>query len=139
MMKESPTPDSILRQILDLEKYVSGMDIHRMNHQKIYNQINLILSDANISTLNSFNDIEISNEIISIALKTSQALPYELLLLISIQLKKLNAAGEFFTKKINRSVIRQKQKQNWEKRKPWFLLLIAIMICLVIFVLGNQP
>ncbi|MGK2862932.1 MAG: J domain-containing protein [Chitinophagaceae bacterium] len=139
MMKETLTPDAILRQMLDLEKYVSGMDIHRMYHQGLYDQIISILSDENINTVNTLNDPGISNEIILIALKTSQALPYDFLLPVSLQLKKLDVADGPIKTKIDRFIIQQRQDQYWEKRKVWIVLLIAFLICLLIFLTGNLP
>ena len=134
---ETITPVSILKQMLELDKYVSKLDIHRMYHEGLFNHINTILSDENISTLNFFNESHINNEIIVTALKSANALPYRFVTPLTKQLKKLAAKNEFINNKIDQFMRQHKQINYWERRKIWVVLFIVLLISLVIFFSGN--
>ncbi len=135
--QETKTPVTILKQMLELDKYVSKLDIHRMYHEGLFNHINAILSDENISTLTYFNEPGINNEIIHTALKSSHALPYHYVAPLTGQLKKLAASDELINRKIDRFMRQHKQINYWEKRKIWVVLFIVLLISLVIFFSGN--
>jgi len=135
--QETITPVSILKQMLELDKYVSKLDIHRMYHEGLFNRINTILSDENISTLNSFNESYINKEIIITALKSANVLPYRFVTPLTDQLKKLVVNDEFINKKIDQFIRQHNQINYWEKRKIWVVLFIVLLISLVIFYSGN--
>jgi molecular chaperone DnaJ len=87
--QETITPVNILKQMIGLEKYVSKLDIHRMDQQGLFDYIQNILCDSTINTLNSFNETGINNEIILITLKSGRTLPYSLVMPFTERLKKL--------------------------------------------------
>ena len=135
--QETITPVTILKQMLELDKYVSKLDIHRMYHEGLFNHINTILSDENISTLNSFNEPLINKEIIISALKISVALPNRFVNLLTDRLKKFTSNDELVNKKIELLIRQHKQINYWEKRKIWVVLFIVLLLCLIIFISGN--
>src|SRR5215470_17327939 len=56
---EAITPVSILKLSLELEKYVSSLDVHRMNKEGLYDHINELLSSDTIDKLNQYNETAI--------------------------------------------------------------------------------
>ncbi len=137
-IKQEPiTPVTILKQILELEKYVSKLDIHRIHHEGLSDHINTILSDENISIVKSFNEPCINKEIVFAALRCGQALPYRLIAPLSFRLKKLSVNDELIDNKIEQFILKHKQNNDWEKRKIWVVLFIVLLLCLIIFISGN--
>ena len=136
--QESITPVTILKQMLDLDRYVSKLDIHRMYYEGLFNHITTILSDENISILNSFNDPAINNEIILSALKSGNALPYRFVAPLLERLEKLATNDLLINKKKEQFVRHHKQINYWEKRKVWIILLIVLLICIGIFFTSNN-
>ena len=136
--QETITPVNILKQMIELEKYISKLDIHRMDHQGLFEYLKNILPDLTISTLNSFNESGINKEIVLMSLKSGRVLPYQLALPFAVRLKNLVISDELTTKKIDQFVRQHKQTDYWEKRKVWIILLIVLLICIGIFFSSNS-
>ena len=138
--QETITPVNILKQMIELDKYVSRLDIHRMDQQGLFDYIQNTLSDSTIETVNSFNEPDINKEIVLIALKSSKTLPNNLVTPFTERLKKLTLTNELTIKKIDQFIRHHKQIDYWEKRKVWIILLIVLLICMGIFFSSdNQP
>lgn len=137
--QETITPVNVLKQMIELEKHVSKLDIHRMDKQGLFDHIQNILSDSTINILNSFNEPAINNEIILITLKSGRTLPYRLVTPFIKRLKKLINDDELTIKKIDQFARHHQQIDYWEKRKVWIILLLVILICTGIFFISNNP
>lgn len=133
LKQEAITPVTILKQMLDLDRYVSKLDIHRMYYEGLCTHINTILSDENISILNSFKDVSVNNEIILSALKSGNALPYHFIPPFMERLGRLTTNDPLLPQKKEQFIRHHKQINYWERRKIWVILLIALLICLIIF------
>jgi len=131
--QEAITPVNVLKQMIELEKYVSKLDIHRMDQQGLFDYLQDTLSDTTIETVNSFNEPGINKEIVLFALKSGRTLPYSLVSLFTTRLKKLTINDELIVKKVDQFVRHHKQTAYWEKRKVWIILLVVILICIGIF------
>jgi curved DNA-binding protein CbpA len=138
--QETITPVNVLKQMIELEKYVSKLDIHRMDQQGLFEHLENILSDSTIGMLNLFNEPDVNNEIVQIALKSARTLPYSLIILFTTRLKRLTTNDELIIKKVDQFVRHHKQTEYWEKRKVWILLLVVILICIGIYLTSaNHP
>jgi len=135
--KESITPITILKQMLELDRYVSKLDVHRTNHEDLFNQIVSVLSDENIDILNSFNDRQIKKEIILLALKSGNVLSYHYAIPLTERLKRLTTTEESFNTQFDQFILHHKQTNYWEKKKIWIVLFIVLLVCLVIFFAGK--
>lgn len=135
--QETITPVTILKQMLDLDRYVSKLDVHRMYHEGLFDHINTILSDKNIYILNSFKDASINKEIILSALKSGNALPYHFIAPFLERLEKLVTNDPSIDKQKEQFIRHHKQINYWEKGKVWVILFIVLLICLIIF-LSNK-
>lgn len=135
--QETISPFSILQQMLELDKFVSKLDIHRMYHEGLSDHINTILSDENILMLNAFHEPAIIKEIVFATLKSGNVLPYRFVTPLAVRLKKISANNELINKKIDQFSLKHKQANDWEKRKIWVVLFIVLLLCLIIFISGN--
>lgn len=135
--QETITPVTILKQMLELDRYASKLDVHRTNQEDLFNQIVSILSDENIDMLNSFNDRQIKKEIILLALKSGNALSYHYAIPLTERLKRLTTTEESFKRQFDQFILQHKQMNYWEKKKIWIVLFIVLLICLVIFFAGK--
>jgi len=130
------TPVNVLKQVLELERYVSRLDMHRMDHRGLLNYMLNILPDSIIETLNSFNDPDINKDIILISLRCARILPYHMMLNITNQLKKLKH-NETTTRKIEQFLRHSGRVHRWEKQKIWVVIAIVFVICVVIFLVSR--
>lgn len=132
------TPASILQQSLALEKYVHTLDIHRRDNEGLYQYILSVLSDNNITLLNTYNDADINKHIIVCTIKTAQHLPYATIMQLGNVLQKINGADDAVVQKINKLVRQSKQSYLWEKRAPYIIFIISLLLCAAIFYISNR-
>ena len=129
---EPITPETILKQCLELNRYVSRLDIHRMNKEGLLEYIDNIFSDTSIEQLNAFNEAAVNHQIIISILRTSEYLKATQAKAI-IEKLFLFARDEESNKLITDSINRHRQKENWQKYRMILLLIATVVICLLIY------
>jgi curved DNA-binding protein CbpA len=130
------TPVTVLKQLLELDKYISKIDVHRMDKEGLYAYIDHILSGETIQKLNSFNEENTNKSIIEIVLKCGYSLPYIFAKPLSEKLKKIVAASS--AQSINQYVQHSKNHDSWNKYKIWLIILIVIILCFLIYYLNAK-
>lgn len=126
------TPVTILQQFLELDKYTSRLDEHRMDKEGLQEYLNQLLSEENIEKLNEFNETEINKQVVFLSLRSSRLLPYSFITGIAGRLKKINTDAATLTS-IEQFTREKQQADYWEKRKLWLVLLLLLLLCLGIF------
>lgn len=131
------TPVTILMQVVELEKYVSTLDVFRMNKKGLEEYILGLLPDSTIDVLKNFNDPDINRQIATMVIKAMNPLPPGYSGAIMIQLKKL-AAGDEKNEIIVAEYIQKKAKKNRrEKYSLLLILVITLFLCAIIFLSGR--
>jgi molecular chaperone DnaJ len=134
---EAVTPVSILKLSLELEKYVSRLDVHRMNEESLSEYIEELLSADTIEVLRQFNERGINNGIITNILKALKPLPLKYAKPLLERLEKLAVDNEKMLQKINDSLREHKKIFLWDKYKTLLMLLFTILICLLIYLMNR--
>jgi curved DNA-binding protein CbpA len=129
-------PVTILKQFLELDKYISTLDVHRMDKEGLYAYVSQILSDETIEKLNAFNEIEINKAIVERILNCARPLPHFYKNLLSSKLKKVNT-DVITLQAINQYIQHSLSSDAWNKYKIWLLLLIVILLCLLIYTISR--
>jgi curved DNA-binding protein CbpA len=130
------TPVTVLQQALELDKYVSTLDVHRMDKEGLYNYITAILPDETLEKLSRFDEPAIKQEIVRAIVRSSRPLLAAHFLLLSERLKRLTADPSSSTL-IDKHFRHLRSQERWEKYKPWLLLIIATGICILIFLAAG--
>jgi molecular chaperone DnaJ len=130
---ETVTPVTILRQCLELEKYVSTLDVHRMNKEGLSNYVSELLSTDTIEKLKQFGEKDINRQIITIVLTAIKPLPLKYIKEIHGALETLADDDETALQRISGFLLDHKRKLLWEKYKIVIILLFTTLICLLIF------
>ena len=130
------TPVTVLKQFLELDRYVSKLDVYRMDHQGLYEYISHRLSNEIIEKLNGFNEPDLNTAIIESVLKSARNLDHEYILPLADRLEKLKANADIINK-ITRYRHRSRRTALWNRFKIWLLLLIVLVICCLIYVLSS--
>jgi molecular chaperone DnaJ len=130
------TPVSVLKKALELDKYVSKLDIHRMNKEGLYVYIEDLIRDKTIEKLNAFNDREINKEITLAMLNCGRLLPIALATLLHERLMRINNDAATIEQIDRYREIHQKAHQR-DKYRVWVILLIVILLCLLIYIIGS--
>lgn len=130
------TPASLLKQILELEKYISRLDHFRIDKEGLYNYISTLIPDDTIERLNAFGDRDINAKIVTILLACCQPLSIPSLLLLQKKIAEINTRSSV-TDQVNQYILARQKKHSNEKYRVWVILLIVALICLLIFLQGS--
>ncbi|MEO7924435.1 MAG: J domain-containing protein [Chitinophagaceae bacterium] len=133
--QDTLTPVSILKQALELERYVSKLDVFRMDKQGLHDYIMDILTDDSIEKLNSFGETNANEEISRLFIECLRPLPLQYVIPITEQLRKLNTSPGN-REKINTYLDHRRKVHVKEGYTIWIVLLIVIATCLLIYFLG---
>src|SRR6476620_10657668 len=129
---ETITPVSILKLVLELEQYVSRLDVHRMNKEGLSGYIDELLSTGAIENLKQFNEPEINKQIITSVLSAMQPLSMRFLGKLPERLGTL-ADDETSLLQIKNFLKNRKRAFLWERYKVALIILFTIFICLIIY------
>ncbi|HEX7847442.1 MAG TPA: DnaJ domain-containing protein, partial [Chitinophagaceae bacterium] len=125
------TPVSILKETLELERYVARLDVHRMDKEGLFDYINALLNDATIEKLNSFNEQEVNAQVVHATVRSVKVLKAKQAAIIGERLMKL--AGDETKIEIEKVVQQLRKKEKWENKELLVVLLITAAICLLIW------
>ncbi len=131
------TPDNILLQALELEKYVSKLDHFRMDKEGLKQYILGLVADSTIEQLKKFNEPETIRQIIITILKAMNTLPQAYTGAIISQLKKLSADHEIAGKELTAFIQKTEKKSRREKYSLIIIIAATLILCLLIWLAGR--
>ena len=131
------TPVTVLKQSLELEKYVSTIDTFRMDKEGLEQYILELLSNDTINKLKQFNEPDTNSQIVQITLRTINVLPPRYSKTVLSQLQVLAESNENSLRQIQSIAIKTNKKHQREKYSLLIIIGITIILCLLIFLAGR--
>jgi molecular chaperone DnaJ len=131
------TPVTILLQSLELERYVSTLDVFRMDKEGLKQYILGLLADSTIDQLKKFNETETNRAIIAAMLKGISPLPKGYTNEILTQLKKLSDNDEISNQSLENFAKKAVKKNRREKYSLIIIIAATIILCLLIYLAGR--
>lgn len=132
------TVETIIIESRKLRDYAGKIDIFRMDHNSVHNHLMLLLSDSHLSVLLQSNDRNAMIEMVgnTIATMTNLKLnfikdPIEKLLTLTSNQPELREV-------INRFIRYRTKKDVWRRGKPFFVLIVTLLLCLFIFIASRK-
>lgn len=129
------TPVNILMQVLELERYVAGLDVFRMDKKGLQEYTCEILKDSTIEKLNSFNEVAVNKQIVQLVLNAVRPLSFSLLQPIEEKLTKIKTDAPT-SSLIKEYMLKRKINNKKRKQEIWIVFIITIAICLLIYFLN---
>ncbi len=130
------TPVSILKQVLELEKYLSRADIHRMDTDGLFDYLVHTYSTGTIEILNKFDETEMNETIIRAGLSCLGPLPYDKSVIVVELLTKIKSPG---TEESLQKFLRQaKMAHTWNQLRAWVIVVIVLLLCILIVWVGGN-
>ncbi len=133
---ETITPVSILKLVLELEQYVSRLDVHRMNKEGLSDYIEELLSTETVKSLKQFNEGEINRQIITSILSAMRPLTMKFIGNVTTRLESL-ADDETSLRRIKNFLSNRKKAFLWERYKVAVIIFFTIFICLLIYLTSK--
>ncbi|MBK8088984.1 MAG: J domain-containing protein [Chitinophagaceae bacterium] len=132
------TPPNVLIQILELNKAVADMDIHRMDHRGVADKIKQLLNQDVIDRLLAFNEAEVNQSIVHSLIHAIQSLPLKQIKEITNHLSPLLAKDEAGRKKINQLILLKQKQQQQDRLQPVAIFILVVAICALIWFTGKH-
>ena len=136
--EEHVTPQWILEECRKLSKHMSEIDTYRMSHRALRDYILLILSDAHMAVLHSYNDTETNSLIISELLQSTKQLQARYLQDVSMRLAELSRGDNELLAAINAHLAQTLKHEKRGKFIPWLIAIITLVLCLLMFLYGRK-
>ena len=136
-VNEALTPATILGECTGLSNYLQTVNAMRIDFDGLSYHIRQILCDKNIGILRQFNDEKTNTGIIEQLLMAASLLPLQYIAPIAGRLLRVAGNNAIQIASVNDFVIRQKQKNNWQKYRNILVLAITVILCWVIYWLSK--
>lgn len=132
------TPLSILKKSIELDRYVRTLDIHRMDEEGLSRYMMELFSDEVINKIKEFNDPQVMKEIVQSSIRSLQHLPFPTLTPVIVQLKKIAADDKSLEDQLDDLFAQKRSNHFWQRKRTAFVLLAALLFCLLIFFITRK-
>ncbi len=129
------TPVNLLKQVIELEKYVSRLDVFRMDTLGLYEYINAVLDDSTINQLNSFNEKDVNDRIVSLLMDCLKLLPLSIVQSLETRIKKIDMSTAMQAT-LHQFVASRVRAHKRDRYKIWVIILAVLLLCLLIIFLS---
>lgn len=133
-----PTAQVILNQAIEFRKKITALDPERMNKRALYHHIQQLLVIQNILILKHSNDQKINKHFIEEILNCSRFLLFPQVEKICVQLTELAGTDNDLYQKIYQFSRQSRIHTYWNKYKLLAAVIVAFILCLLIYLLSTD-
>jgi molecular chaperone DnaJ len=134
---EPVTPQLVLEKSRKLNRYVSTLGTSRVNEPALYQYLLQLLSENSINILEGANQFSTNQLIIAELLLAMQSLSFPHADTISRLLLRLAGDDHLTIESIQKYLKEKSISQYWQRYQGLMILLIAILICCIIYLVGK--
>lgn len=131
------TPANMIREALELERYVSRLDVFRMDKAGLQEYLLDLLNDDTITKLKAFGDTETNRQLQEILLRAMKPLPDAYTGPVVDRLRRLGEGDSLAMEGLDRFVLQHRKKYLREKYTLLFIILMTAALCLLIYFAGR--
>lgn len=135
---EEVSPAAILKNCQQLQRQLKGMDPFRVNQRIILSQLNKILQPDNIGLLRFHNETPINRQIVELLLEVNAVLPKDSRARVVEQLREIASDDANLICLIGQEEKKVQRRRSWERYSPLLALLIAMIVCMLIYLLSRK-
>ena len=134
---EAITPAWLLKVSKEFNDSLAKMDTYRMSQRALQEYILLILSDAHLGVLLQHDDKDTNAAIIHELLKAGKKLEVQYLRDIDERLVTLAATNKDLQHTISDYMEDRMRKARQERLQPYFIMLITVLLCVLMYFYGK--
>ena len=113
------------------------MDTHRMSQRALQQYMLMILTDAHLGVLHNYNEAGTNASILSELIKASHKLELKYLADVEARLIVLANCNSDLLAAIDDNMEDRIRKARQEKMLPYFILLITLLLCVLMYWYGK--
>jgi molecular chaperone DnaJ len=133
-----PTAQIILNEAVEFRKKISALDPARMNRRALYHHIQHLLAIQNILIIKHTNDPKINTHFVDEILTCSRFLHFPQVQKICNQLTQLAGTDNETYKKIYQFSRQSRIHTYWDKYKFLAAVIVAFILCILIYLLSAK-
>ena len=134
----APTPLSILLESRKFKKHVDRIDVFRMDHEALQFHLLQLLSPMHLTILTVDQEEGINQELTRNCLHMMRFLKLHATVPVIEQLKVLAGYDPVQLQLIENFERSRKRDQVWYKLRPYLVVMVTLLICVLIFLLSRQ-
>ena len=132
----APSADLIYQEALKIKKYVKQLDVFRMNQGALATQFEQLLNERHLSILQEAGRPVLTRDLVEVLLESMQPLRYSYWKSLIPSLIRLAGTNNQLLLEIRQAEKRKQREAAWDLYKPWILLLIVTLICVLIYIIA---
>ncbi|MCB0699138.1 MAG: J domain-containing protein [Chitinophagales bacterium] len=132
------TPESILKEAINLHQHMGTVDAWRMSHQKLHDYIFQLLDETNTRILFDADSDAYRESVVEQVLGATRVLKYELMLPVSEKLIELAEGNNDQLIDIHMALAKRKKQARWQKWMPFFIIGITTLLTIAMFSWGGN-
>jgi molecular chaperone DnaJ len=132
------TPEWLLAQTQKLADHMKNVDSYRMSHSSLSEYVSNLFSDSHIGVLQTEGKADINRQIISIAIQSIRLLDYRYVSAITARMLTLAGNDEEAKKVISGFREQRKRQTLLEKAYPLIIFIIALGLCLIMYLYAGR-
>jgi hypothetical protein len=132
----APSADLIYQEALKIKKYVKQLDVFRMNQGALATQFEQLLNERHLSILLEAGRPVLTRDLVEVLLESMQPLRYSYWKSLIPSLIRLAGTNNQLLLEIRQAEKRKQREAAWDLYKPWILLLIVTLICVLIYIIA---
>lgn len=133
---DADSPQAILYRSEKLRNYLSSLGNSSVDRDALFDYLQRLLTETNVQRLDEPGMNELSKQVVKNVLQTSRSLRYAQMLIIAGKLTRLSAEEPAVLGMIAQAMKEQRIDDYWRRYQGVFILLIAVFICVLIFLLS---
>ncbi|HZG24084.1 MAG TPA: DnaJ domain-containing protein [Chitinophagaceae bacterium] len=134
---EPISPASMLEKSRKLNRYVATLDSSRINEPALYQYIEKLLSESSVNMLINTNELSTKQLFITEMLKATHPLSYAHLQIVTASLVRVAGNDQPMVDVLQKNLKEKRLSDYWQRYQAVIILLIAIVICCIIYLAGN--
>ena len=131
------SPNDILAETQLIRNYVESTSIFRINYDMISGHIRQLLTETCIGILQQHADAPLNRKIVLNLLSAITPLPLRYQIPISHLLHQITPAGANTPAEIDKTLLKKKQQERWDKYKWIVVVLLTALICWLMYIIGR--
>lgn len=135
--QEQASAEWMLKEVISLHNYLSGIDTHRMSQSGIHNYLNTLFSDSRMAMLKAEQDASVNEGIVKLVLQATQGLNYFYLQQLCDKLLELTEQGTTTAELIITTLHKRKQHEKLQRLKPVFVIIVTLLLVFAMYLWGG--
>ncbi len=126
------TPDTLIRDAGRLVQHLRAIGRSAVQPRALQQLLLYLLEDAHLALFADAGDEALSRLFGEAILNAVDYLPHRYVPPVLTQLRRLQPIPEDFESQISTTLTNRMRQHQWERRLPWLVLLITVLLCILI-------